>query len=52
MGIAALIEGGRQSWLQDPDVHLMLLVQGGDSDSFTELVRRYGRRVVGFVRFP
>jgi len=39
-----------ERWLEDPDVRLMLEVREGDSNSFGELARRYGRRVLGYFR--
>jgi RNA polymerase sigma-70 factor (ECF subfamily) len=36
------------SWLEDPEVALMLRVQGGDGEAFAELQRRYGARVLGY----
>jgi RNA polymerase sigma-70 factor (ECF subfamily) len=36
-----------KSWLNDPEVHLMLLVQRDDAAAFTELVRRYWTQVFG-----
>src|SRR5947209_16107825 len=35
------------SWMNDPEVHLMLLVQRDDSTAFTELVKRYWSQVFG-----
>jgi RNA polymerase sigma-70 factor (ECF subfamily) len=35
-------------WLDDPEVRLMLQVQGGDQGAFAELERRYGARVFGY----
>ena len=35
-------------WLDDPEVRLMLQVQGGDQGAFAELERRYGARVLGY----
>src|SRR6266446_1388123 len=35
------------SWMNDPEVHLMLLVQRDDSAAFTELVKRYWNQVFG-----
>jgi RNA polymerase sigma-70 factor (ECF subfamily) len=37
----------RAAWLDDPEVGLMLRVQGGDTAVFAELVRRYWPRVFG-----
>ncbi len=39
-----------ERWLEDPDVRLMLKARDGDSSSFAELARRYGRRVLGYFR--
>src|ERR1700687_3305743 len=49
---AARITSPRQhtagkSWMNDPEVHLMLLVQRDDSAAFTELVKRYWSQVFG-----
>jgi RNA polymerase sigma-70 factor, ECF subfamily len=35
-------------WLDDPEVRLMLRVQGGETPAFAELERRYGPRVFGY----
>jgi RNA polymerase sigma-70 factor (ECF subfamily) len=35
------------SWMNDPEVHLMLLVQRDDAAAFTELVKRYWSQVFG-----
>jgi RNA polymerase sigma-70 factor, ECF subfamily len=37
----------RNSWMNDPDVHLMLLVKREDSAAFAELVKRYWSQVFG-----
>ncbi len=48
--VSAVSRRASERWLDDPDVQLMLQVRDGDSDSFAELVRRYGRRVLGYFR--
>lgn len=40
----------KDSWLDDPDVRLMLSVQSGDHDAFRQLVERYNARIFGFFR--
>src|SRR6266851_4744442 len=35
-------------WLDDPEVCLMLEVQRGDDEAFSELQQRYAPRVLGF----
>src|ERR1700751_252247 len=37
----------QKSWLNDPEVHLMLLVQRDDPAAFAELVNRYSTQVFG-----
>jgi RNA polymerase sigma-70 factor (ECF subfamily) len=37
----------RPAWHDDPEVGLMLRVQGGDTTAFAELVRRYRLRIFG-----
>jgi len=39
---------GSPSWLEDPEVVLMLRSQAGDQEAFAELQRRYGTRVFGY----
>lgn len=39
---------GKDRWLADPDVRLMLRVREGEDDAFAELAARYGPRVFGF----
>ena len=34
----------------DPDVRLMLQLQAGDEEAFTELFRRFGPRILQYVR--
>ncbi len=41
---------GQDRWLDDPEVQLMLRVQGGDHDAFGQLVERYNARIFGFFR--
>src|SRR5437588_12447421 len=36
-----------KSWMNDPEVHLMLLVQRDDPSAFAELVKRYWTQVFG-----
>ena len=41
--------GNVKSWMNDPEVHLMLLAQREDAAAFTELVNRYWSQVFGQV---
>jgi RNA polymerase sigma-70 factor (ECF subfamily) len=45
-----LPRGSAESFLEDPDVQLMLRVSEGDNDGFAELVGRYRQRVLQFFR--
>jgi RNA polymerase sigma-70 factor (ECF subfamily) len=47
---AALAQRGTAAAEADPDVRLMLQVQQGDETAFPELFRRFGPRVVQYVR--
>jgi RNA polymerase sigma-70 factor (ECF subfamily) len=49
-GAGAKAAGSRQGqgFLDDPDVRLMLRVQGGDGEAFGELEQRYRARVFGY----
>jgi RNA polymerase sigma-70 factor, ECF subfamily len=49
-GAGAKAAGSRQGqgFLDDPDVRLMLRVQGGDGEAFGELEQRYRPRVFGY----
>jgi len=38
----------KASWLNDPEVRLMLRVRDGDADAFAQLAERYSARVFGF----
>jgi RNA polymerase sigma-70 factor (ECF subfamily) len=39
---------GKDRWMDDPEVRLMLRVRDGDDDAFAELTARYSARVFGF----
>ncbi len=45
---AASTRPAKDSWLDDPDVRLMLRVQAGEEDAFRQLVDRYRSRIFGF----
>src|SRR5437879_445662 len=42
-------QAAAKSWMNDPEVHLMLLVQRDDPAAFSELVKRYWTQVFGQV---
>ena len=45
------VSDAKKRWLNDPQVVLMLRVQGGDDEAFTQLVRELRPRIYGyFVR--
>src|SRR5215469_1739733 len=39
---------GKERWIDDPEVGLMLRVRDDDGDAFAELAARYSARVFGF----
>jgi RNA polymerase sigma-70 factor (ECF subfamily) len=39
---------GKDRWMDDPEVRLMLRVRDGDDDAFADLTARYSARVFGF----
>ena len=42
------VRKGKERWLDDPEVRLMLRVRDDDGDAFAELAARYSARVFGF----